>query len=83
MFEGFVERTFDVADRAAGRRLDMPALVLWSLRDVLEALYGDPLKIWRYWASDVRGHGIDSGHHMAEEAPSELAAALAAFFRER
>ena len=83
MFEGFVERTFDVADRAAGRRLDMPALVLWSLRDDLEALYGYPLKIWRDWASDVRGHGIDSGHHMAEEAPSELAAALAAFFRER
>ena len=83
MFEGFVERTFDVADRAAGRRLDMPALVLWSLRDDLDALYGDPLKIWRDWASDVRGHGIDSGHHMAEEAPDELAAVLAAFFRER
>ena len=29
----------------------------------------------------VRGHGIDSGHHMAEEAPDDLATALTAFFR--
>jgi haloacetate dehalogenase len=28
----------------------------------------------------VRGHSIDCGHHMAEEAPAELAAELAAFF---
>ena len=78
-----VDAEHERADRAAGRRLDMPALVLWSLRDDLDALYGDPQEIWRDWASDVRGHGIDSGHHMAEEAPGELAAALAAFFRER
>ena len=72
-----------LAGLLAGLLGAVPALVLWSLRDDLDALYGDPLKIWRDWASDVRGHGIDSGHHMAEEAPSELAAALAAFFRER
>jgi haloacetate dehalogenase len=28
----------------------------------------------------VRGGPIDSGHHMAEEAPDELAAELLAFF---
>jgi len=42
--------------------------------------YGDILGIWRTWATDVRGHGIASGHHMAEEAPEELAAALGDFF---
>ncbi|MER6826523.1 alpha/beta hydrolase [Streptosporangium sp. NPDC000563] len=68
------------ADRAAGVRLRCPALALWSLRDDLEDLYGDPLEIWRGWADDVRGHGIDSGHHMAEEAPDALAAALGDFF---
>lgn len=67
-------------DRAAGRRVTPPLLVLWSLRDDLEQLYGDPLAIWRTWADDVRGHGIDSGHHVAEEAPQALAAALAHFF---
>ncbi|MFD5074114.1 alpha/beta fold hydrolase [Streptomyces sp. NPDC058371] len=75
-----VDRSDEEADRAAGVRIRCPALVLWSLRDDLEDLYGDPLKIWRDWAPDLRGHGIDSGHHMAEQAPDELAAALGDFF---
>ncbi|WP_129287283.1 alpha/beta hydrolase [Streptomyces sp. GZWMJZ-114] len=68
------------ADKAAGRRVRCPVLALWSLRDDLEELHGDPVRIWREWADDVRGHGIDSGHHVAEEAPDALAADLAAFF---
>lgn len=67
------------ADRQAGRRIECPVLVLWSLRDDLEEQHGDPREIWRGWADDVSGRGIDSGHHMAEQAPEELAAALAAF----
>jgi haloacetate dehalogenase len=68
-------------DRAAARRVEQPLLVLWSLHDDLEDLYGDPLSIWHAWADDVTGHGIDSGHHMAEEAPHELADALSTFLR--
>ncbi|MGO4301649.1 alpha/beta fold hydrolase [Leifsonia sp. RAF41] len=75
-----VDRADEEADRAAGRRLQVPLLVLWSLRDDLEQLFGDPLAIWRDWAMDVRGHGIDSGHHMAEDAPEPLSDALTAFF---
>lgn len=67
------------ADRAAGRRLQQPLLVLWSTRDDLEDLYGDPLVIWRHWANDVTGHGVDSGHHVAELAPDDLATALGSF----
>ena len=70
-------------DRDAGRRLEQPLLVLWSLRDDLEDLYGDPLAIWAAWADNVAGHGIDSGHHMAEEAPNELTAALAGLLANR
>ncbi len=77
-----IDRFHEEADRAAGVRIGCPALVLWSLRDDLEDLYGDPLRIWRDWAPDVRGHGIDSGHHVAEEAPDALAADLAGFFRD-
>lgn len=77
-----VDRADEEADRAAGRRLTMPLLVLWSLRDDLEQLVGDPLAIWDAWATDVRGHGIDSGHHVAEEAPAELVGALVGFFDE-
>jgi haloacetate dehalogenase len=76
-----VDRADEEADRAAGRRLTMPLLVLWSLRDDLEELFGDPLAIWRDWAVDVRGHGIHSAHHVAEEVPLLLTAALVDFLR--
>lgn len=75
-----IDRVHEEEDRSAGRVLDMPTLVLWSERDDLEELYGDPLRIWRAWASDVRGFGIDSGHHMAEEAAPAVADELARFF---
>jgi haloacetate dehalogenase len=74
-----IDREHDEADRAAGRRITCPMLVLWSEHDVLEELHGDPVAIWRGWADDLRGGTIDSGHHMAEEAPEQLAEALAAF----
>ena len=73
------DRRHDVADRDAGRRIDCPTLLLWSSLDDLEDLYGDPLEVWRPWTTDLRGHPIESGHHMAEEAPEELADALLAF----
>lgn len=75
-----IDHIHDRADREAGRRIACPTLVLWSRRDDLEDLYGDVLGVWRAWADDLRGHGIDCGHHMAEEAPEELAAALGNFF---
>jgi haloacetate dehalogenase len=75
-----IDRAHDDADRAAGRRISCPLLFLWAARDDMEDLYGDPLAIWRDWADDVRGHSIDCGHHIAEEAPGELASALTGFF---
>ncbi len=72
----------DEADRRAGRRVACPALFLWSLRDDLEQLYGNVLSIWRPWTTTCRGRGIDCGHHMAEEAPEELANELLAFLSE-
>lgn len=76
-----VDRAADDADRTAGRRIACPTLVLWSTRDDMEKLYGDVLAVWKAWATDVRGGPVESGHHMAEEAPDELAAKLIAFLR--
>lgn len=76
-----IDRAHDEADRAAGRRLQCPAMVLWALRDDMEQLYGDPLAVWRAWAPELRGHGIDCGHHIAEEAPQALAEALLGFLQ--
>lgn len=76
-----VDREHEETDRRHGHRLKIPVLTLWSLRDDLEDLYGDPLSIWRDWAEDVRGFGIDSAHHMAEEAPEKLLDALVPFLK--
>lgn len=78
-----VDQYDEQADRAAGRLVSCPVLVAWSLRDDLEEMHGDPTAIWREWATGpVKGATIDSGHHMAEEAPEELAATLIDFLRE-
>ena len=74
-----VDRANDDADRVAGRRVGCPTLVLWSSQDDMEQLYGDVLEVWRPWAADLRGNVVDSGHHMAEEAPVRLAQLLTEF----
>jgi haloacetate dehalogenase len=75
-----IDRQHDDADHAAGRRIGCPLLLLWAGQDDLEELFGDPVRIWQDWAGDVRGRVIDCGHHIAEEAPAELAAQLTGFF---
>jgi haloacetate dehalogenase len=74
-----IDRAHDDADRAARRRVGCPVLVLWATGDDLPDLYGDVLAVWRDWAGDLRGGPVDSGHHMAEDAPTEVAARLAEF----
>jgi haloacetate dehalogenase len=78
-----MDRAHDDADRAAGRTVRCPTLVLWSAQDDLGDLYGDVASVWRPWAPDLRAGVIDSGHHMAEEAPLALAAALREFLAGR
>ncbi|MFC3831538.1 MULTISPECIES: alpha/beta fold hydrolase [Deinococcus] len=77
-----LNRAHDEADRAAGRRLACPTLVVWATRDDPEPLYDDLPAIWRAWSDDLRVRSLDCGHHMAEDAPDELAAMLLDFFRE-
>lgn len=76
-----LDHLHDKEDRVTGRKLKCPVHVIWSLQDDLEDLYGDVLSVWQPWAEhEITGYGIDSGHHMAEESPIELARALTAFF---
>ncbi len=74
-----IDHLHDKADRDAGRKIECPMLCLWSLWDDLEQIYGDPVAIWRNWATNVDGYGIDSGHHVAEENPVDLAKAISSF----
>jgi haloacetate dehalogenase len=75
-----IDCRLDEADRVAGRRISCPLLALWGARGKMGEWY-DVLAVWRGWADDVRGHAIDCGHYLPEEAPSETARALLEFFR--
>ncbi|HWF31408.1 MAG TPA: alpha/beta hydrolase [Solirubrobacteraceae bacterium] len=74
-----IDREHDEADRRDGRRVACPTLVAWAAKDDMEDLYGDPLEPWRAWTGELRGVRIDSGHHIAEQAPVELARELSGF----
>ncbi|HYZ57598.1 MAG TPA: alpha/beta hydrolase, partial [Streptosporangiaceae bacterium] len=73
-----IDREHDDADRATGRRVGCPTRVVWASRDDMEDLYGDMVGVWRAWADNVSGAPIESGHHIAEEAPGPFAAEIAA-----
>ena len=79
-----VDAAHDRADRERGHRITCPTLVGWSVHDDMEHLYGDPSEIWRDWVdAPVETARIDSGHHMAEENPEQLAGVLADFLSRR
>jgi haloacetate dehalogenase len=56
-------------------------LVLWALRGGLPRFYDDVLGVWRPWAQDVRGAGVDATHFLAEDAPEATADHLLSFLR--
>jgi haloacetate dehalogenase len=66
-----IDLEHDRADRAAGRRLQMPLLVLWGEQGVVHRCF-EPLKEWKEVADDVDGGTLPCGHYIAEEAPEAL-----------
>jgi haloacetate dehalogenase len=73
----------DRRDREEGRRVACPVLALWSAKGALGKWYedaGGPLGLWRGWADEVSGEGVDAGHFFPEEAPEWTAERLARFF---
>lgn len=71
-----IDREHDEADRAAGRQVLCPTLLLAATEDDID-IHGDPVEIWRPWVREpVQFRPIHSGHHQAEEAPEEVARAL-------
>lgn len=77
-----VDRRHDEEDREAGRKIKCPTMVIWSDQDDMGELYGDPEPIWAPWVENALcTASINSGHHVAEEAPQDLASALCTFLK--
>ncbi len=75
--ERVIDLEHDRQDRAEERRITCPTLVGWSVKDDMEDLYGDLVPLWEPWVSGpISRARIDSGHHMAEENPQQLAQVL-------
>jgi haloacetate dehalogenase len=72
----WLDQAHDAADRAAGRRIGCPVLVLAG---AAETQLADAGEVWSGWAHDVRAATVPGGHFIPEEAPGELAAALLEF----
>ncbi|HKS48426.1 MAG TPA: alpha/beta hydrolase [Amycolatopsis sp.] len=65
-------------DADAGRKLAMPVLALWGSAGLLGRL--PALEIWRDYAEDVDGAGLEEcGHFLAEEQPAALLDRLGPF----
>ena len=67
-------------DRAdAGRRVEVPLLALWGTRGVVGRGQANPVAVWREYAADVHGVGLDAGHFLVEDRPEESVATLRRF----
>ena len=73
-----LDREHDDADLGR-RRIKCPLLALWSARGALPRFYGDVLDVWRPWAHQVSGRGLDTSHFLVEDDPEQTAHELISF----
>jgi haloacetate dehalogenase len=71
-----LDREHDARDRAAGRRIAAPVLVVVG-ED--ETQLADAAEVWRPWTADLAAATVPGGHFVPEEAPSEVAELLSRF----
>jgi haloacetate dehalogenase len=73
-----LDREHDAEDRAAGRRIAAPTIVVTGAD---ETQLADAPDVWRRWADDLTTATVPGGHFLPEEAPDELGECLSAFLR--
>ena len=58
-----------------------PTRALWGGAGALPLFYEDPLELWRAFAPEATGRGVEgASHFLVEDAPGEVAEDLAGFF---
>lgn len=77
---GTIDLEHDRADRAAGRKLQMPVLALWGEQAVVGTMF-DCLADWQDVAVNVVGRAMPCGHFIPEEAPQQALAEIERFLQ--
>ncbi|MEM7654287.1 MAG: alpha/beta hydrolase, partial [Pseudomonadota bacterium] len=65
-----LDRLHDAADRAAGRQITCPTLVMWGEKGVVGKHFDVP-EVWSRWCTQPSFAPMPSGHFIPEEAPEE------------
>jgi len=71
-----LDREHEANDRAAGRRIACPVLVVTGAD---ETQLADAEDVWRAWADEVTAAEVPGGHFNPEEAPGEVYELLVGF----
>lgn len=66
-----IDLEHDRADLKAGKKLEIPLLVMWGEEGVVGKCF-EPIKLWQQVASNVHGKALPCGHYIAEELPERL-----------
>lgn len=75
-----LDRGHDADDRAAGRRIAAPVLLVTGAD---ETQLADAPGVWRAWTEELTAARVPGGHFIPEEAPRELGELLAGFLAAR
>jgi haloacetate dehalogenase len=71
-----LDRRHDAEDRAAGRRISVPLLLIVGAD---ETQLADAPDVWRSWTEDLTATRVAGGHFPPEESPREVVEALVGF----
>ncbi|KAL3445276.1 Alpha/Beta hydrolase protein [Aspergillus insuetus] len=75
----FYDRVYDEEDLQKGNKITVPVLAVWGAKGTPAGGKKSPLDVWKEYAVDVRGKGLDCGHFIPEEDPQGLAGAILEF----
>lgn len=74
----YLDRVHDAEDRANGRTIKCPTLVMWGEHGVVGRHFDLP-GIWSRWCDSPTYQKMPTGHFIPEEAPADVLSALRAF----
>ena len=76
-----IDLIHDREDIAAGKKLEMPTMVLWGADGVVNKCF-KPLQEWQSICRNVIGETLPCGHYLPEEAPDMLLEKVATFLHQ-